>query len=70
MTFAERKAALKQAGTCQAAIARRTGYSTVYVHEVLKGTRDNRAIQRAVARVVRRPLAEVFPKQGLRPQAA
>ena len=64
MTPDEIKAALKSAGLSQLAIARRTGYSPPYVYEVIQGTRDNRAIKRAVARAIGRPIAEVFPARG------
>lgn len=62
MTFAERKAALKAAGFSQAVIVRRTGYTAPYVHEVMRGTRTNRRIQRAIARAIGRPVHEVFPE--------
>jgi hypothetical protein len=62
MTFPERKAALRHAGIPQAEIARRTGFSTVYVHEVMRGTRTNRTIQEAVARAIGRSLHETFPE--------
>lgn len=61
MTFPERKAALRTAGIPQAEIARRTGFSTVYVHEVMRGTRTNRAIQCAIADAMGRSTHEVFP---------
>ena len=61
MTAEERKAALKESGVSQAEIARRTGYKPPYVNEVLWGTRSNGRIRRAIARAIRRPLAEVFP---------
>ena len=62
MTFAERKAALKAAGKTQQHIVRATGFSAVYVHECLKGTRENAVIRRAIARAIGRPLAEVYPE--------
>ena len=61
MTFPERKAALKSVGVSQADIARRTGFSTVYVHEVLRGTRSNPMIRKAIAKAIKQPVAAVFP---------
>ena len=70
MTAQERKDLLKAAGVTQADICRRTGFKPPYVHEVVKGTRANKDIQRAIARAVGKPLAEVFPRQRRAVQSA
>lgn len=70
MTGPERKAALMLAQVTQATIAKRTKMSRATVSRVIDGAIRNAKVQRAVAKAIGRPVAEVFPEQGLRPQAA
>jgi lambda repressor-like predicted transcriptional regulator len=60
MTFRQRKAALAERGVPQAAIARKTGFSEPYVHQVLKGERRSEPIEQLVAQVIGIPRDEVF----------
>ncbi len=43
-------------------VAKKTGYSRAHVTLVLHGKRKNRAIQRALAKAIDLPVADVFPK--------
>lgn len=60
MTVSQRKAALLERGVSQSAIARKLGFSHVYVHQVLKGERRSEPIETLVAQVIGKPREEVF----------
>lgn len=61
MTSREIKAALVAADVKQVEIARRADRSPQLVNDVITGARRNEAIESAIAEVIGKPVAEVFP---------
>lgn len=59
LTPRQRRALLKH-GDC-AHVARLTGHSAAHVHYVLQGVRRSAAIEKAFAKILQRPLDELFP---------
>lgn len=64
MTSRERKIELLRRGKTQADIARRLAVSESYVSQIIKGTRRNRLIERAIARAIGKPIREVFTTEA------
>ncbi|WP_290890618.1 helix-turn-helix domain-containing protein [Arenimonas sp.] len=54
---------LREAGLSATALAPRLGVSRQHVCNVIHRRRRNSRIERAIARAIGRPVAEVFPKK-------
>lgn len=61
MTSREIKAALVTVGVRHIEIARAAGLSPQLVSEVIAGNRRNEKVETAIARVIGKPIDDVFP---------